>query len=111
MIRERMQRITLGPPTEESTQMGPQVDAVQAAAIGNYLDIGRNEGSVVSGGKTANEFGVNYIQPTLFANILESSKINIEEVFGPVLVSHSFDTEDEVVRLANDTECEFSQPR
>jgi acyl-CoA reductase-like NAD-dependent aldehyde dehydrogenase len=87
--------------------MGPQADATQAGSVSRYLDIGAKNGHALVGGKKATKIGENFIEPTIFTQIPDTSAINMEEVFGPVLVLHEFETEDEVVRRANDTECKF----
>jgi aldehyde dehydrogenase (NAD+) len=95
----------MGSPSREATDLGPQADSTQTAAVAKYLDIGNSEGRALIGGKKATEFGENFIQPTVFTDIPDTSKLNVEEVFGPVLVLHEFETEEEVIRRANDTEC------
>jgi acyl-CoA reductase-like NAD-dependent aldehyde dehydrogenase len=105
-----IKKLVMGPPSEELTDLGPQADSTQAAAVAKYLDIGNTEGQALIGGKKAIEFGENFIQPTVFTNIADTSKINVEEVFGPVLVLHEFETEEEVIRRANDTECKYLFP-
>jgi aldehyde dehydrogenase (NAD+) len=87
--------------------MGPQADEKQAAAVGKYLDIGTEYGRAIVGGKRATEAGVNFIQPTVFTGLSDQSRLNTEEIFGPVMVMHEFDTEEEAVHRANDTECEL----
>jgi aldehyde dehydrogenase (NAD+) len=100
-----MAKIKLGPPANTSTEMGPQADKTQADAVSRYLEIGNKDGHAIVGGKKATEIGPNYIQPTIFADIPDNSQINTEEVFGPVLILHEFESEAEVVRRANATEC------
>lgn len=105
-----IKKLVMGPPSSDSTDLGPQADSTQAAAVAKYLELGNKEGNALVGGKKAIEFGDNYIQPTVFTDISDTSKINIEEVFGPVLILHEFETEEEVIRRANDTECTCSSP-
>ena len=102
-----METLKLGNPLETGTQMGPQADGKQAEAIAKYLDIGLREGVALTGGKKATDKGENFITPTVFTGLSDTSKLNVEEIFGPVLVLHEFDTEEEAVRRANDTECKF----
>lgn len=57
------------------------------------------------GGTTATEHGENFIAPTILTNLPDQSRANVEEIFGPVLVVHEFETEEDAVRRANETEC------
>jgi acyl-CoA reductase-like NAD-dependent aldehyde dehydrogenase len=104
LLVTRFKSLRLGSPTSKETDLGPQADASQAKAVASYLDIGKQDGTVLTGGEKS-QTGSNYIEPTIFAGVPDDSRINVEEVFGPVLVLHEFDTEEEVVARANDTEC------
>jgi aldehyde dehydrogenase (NAD+) len=105
-IKQIMETLQLGDPLKPNTQMGPQADKKQADAVASYLNLGSKEGTAVVGGKRADGVGENFIQPTVFTRLSDQSKLNVEEIFGPVMVMHEFDTEEEAVRRANDTECE-----
>ncbi len=104
LLVSRFESLKLGSPTSTDTDLGPQADATQAKSIASFLEVGKKEGTVLTGGEQS-DVGANYIKPTIFAGIQDDSRINVEEVFGPVLVLHEFDTEEEVVARANDTEC------
>ncbi|KAL7893287.1 aldehyde dehydrogenase domain-containing protein [Trichoderma sp. SZMC 28014] len=93
-----------GPPMQYDIDLGPQADSVQADKISQFLDIGENDGKILVGGKRATDVGTNFIQPTIFTDIQVKSDINMLEVFGPVLVLHEFENEEEVIKRANDTE-------
>lgn len=109
LLRERMGKIRLGLPADAATDMGPQADKAQVDAVSRYLKIGNKEGRAIIGGQKATDVGPNFIQPTIFADVPDTSRINTEEVFGPVLIYHEFDNEKEVIRRANDTECESTK--
>jgi aldehyde dehydrogenase (NAD+) len=96
-----------GDPSDPNTFIGPQADSTQTQNILRYFDIARQDGQVLVGGETANELGKNFIRPTILTHIPESSRANVEEIFGPVLVIHEFESEAEAVERANNTECEF----
>lgn len=72
----------------------------------NYIDIGKKDGELIMGGGRVGEKGY-FIEPTIFVNVPDDSRINKEEVFGPVAIVHTFKTEEEAMRRANDTECTF----
>lgn len=103
LLVARFEALKLGSPTSTDTDLGPQADATQARKIARYLEIGKQDGNVLTGGEKSH-IGANYIEPTVFAGIPDDSRINVEEVFGPVLVLHEFDTEEEAVARANDTD-------
>jgi len=71
----------------------------------SYMDIAKEDGATTAvGGKRMPELGTgNYVTPTLFTDANNSMRIAQEEIFGPVLTSMSFDTEDEAIAMANDT--------
>lgn len=94
-----------GSPSHSSTHLGPQADAVQSSSISRFLEVGKKDGQVLVGGDPAKKIGANFIQPTVFVEVSDKSDINQQEIFGPVLVLHEFEEEDEVIQRANDTEC------
>ena len=100
-----------GDPSQPETSLGPQADSTQAQSILRYFEIAKKDGQVLVGGESASEFGKNFIRPTILIKIPETSRANVEEIFGPVLVVHEFESEEEAVRRANDTDCQFPVPR
>ncbi len=104
-LAERTGKIVLGDPLDEATQMGPLVSAMQMDKVLGYIDIAKREGArlVCGGGRAALNTGF-YVEPTVFADVTDAMTLAREEVFGPVMAVLDFDTEDEVVARANDTE-------
>lgn len=103
-LKARTEAIAMGEPMDEATQMGPLVNAAQMEKVQGYIEAGRNEGArLVTGGARLNEPGY-YIQPTVFADVTDAMTIAREEIFGPVMAVLDFDTEEEVIARANDTE-------
>ena len=104
-LAERAGKIQMGEPLDEATQMGPLVSAVQLDKVLRYIDIAKAEGAtlVCGGGRAAANTGY-FVQPTVFADVTDSMTIAREEVFGPVMAVLDFDTEEEVIARANDTE-------
>ena len=105
-VVERARTIRIGDPLEAETELGPLAMASQLAKVEEYVAIGRAEGGeVVAGGQRA-ETGQDgfFYQPTVFVGTDNDMRVSREEIFGPVASIMPFDTEDEVVRLANDTE-------
>lgn len=99
-----------GDPSQTETSLGPQADSKQAQNILRYFEIAKKDGQVLVGGENAEEIGKNFIRPTILTKIPDTSQANVEEIFGPVLVVHEFDSEEEAVRRANDTDCQFPTP-
>ena len=98
----RTQRIVIGDPLDEGTQMGPLISAAQAEKVLGYIARGVAEGArLVCGGKTAGGW---VVEPTVFADVTDDMVIAREEIFGPVMSVLVFDDEDEVITRANATE-------
>jgi betaine-aldehyde dehydrogenase len=104
----RTERIVLGDPLDEATQMGPLVSERQLERVLGYVDAGRAEGArcLVGGGRAsvpelADGF---FVQPTVFVDVSDEMRIAREEIFGPVMCVLAFDSEEEVVVRANATQ-------
>ncbi|HZQ90858.1 MAG TPA: L-glutamate gamma-semialdehyde dehydrogenase [Terriglobales bacterium] len=101
---ERTRKITLGDPTE-NCPMGPVVSENAMNGILRYMDIGRQEGRLLTGGGRATELGEGYyLQPTIFADIPPRARLECEEVFGPVLAVIKSRNFEHALQIANDTE-------
>lgn len=93
-----------GHPLDPSVTMGPIVDRIQFERVLAYIDAGRREGRLVTGGgRVREETGGFYLQPTVF-EVKPDATIAREEIFGPVLSVIEFEHLDEAVRIANDSE-------
>jgi acyl-CoA reductase-like NAD-dependent aldehyde dehydrogenase len=94
-----------GDPLDVETRMGAVVDEAQLKTVMAYIDAGVAEGArCVTGGRRAREdSGGYYVEPTVFDRVGNGMKIAREEIFGPVLSVVRFRTEEEAVRLANDS--------
>ncbi|HET6477299.1 MAG TPA: aldehyde dehydrogenase family protein [Thermoleophilia bacterium] len=99
----RAMAIKVGDPLDAESEMGPLVSEQQLGTVEKYVGIGREEGATLAtGGHRLSGSGF-YYEPTIFVNVENSMRIAQEEIFGPVLVVIPFDTEEEAIRLANDT--------
>jgi betaine-aldehyde dehydrogenase len=100
-------KVKVGDPADEATEVGTMVSFRQRENVLNYIRIGREEGArlVVGGGVPAEPTlaAGAYIEPTVFDQVTSRMRIAQEEVFGPVVVVIPFDTEEEAIRLANET--------
>lgn len=95
--------LKLGSGFDPAVQIGPMVSARHRDRVMNYIDLGRAEGGQVLAGGQACEGAGFFVRPTVFGEVQPHARIVREEIFGPVVVAASFDTEDEAVALANDT--------
>ena len=106
LVTERAGSIRIGDPLDDSTELGPLAFEDQRDKVAGYVDLGRSEGArVLTGGRpTDGGLGGYFYEPTVLVDVDNSMRVVREEIFGPVAAIMPFDTEDEVVRLANDTE-------
>jgi gamma-glutamyl-gamma-aminobutyraldehyde dehydrogenase len=85
--------------------MGAIVDKVQLERVLGYIEAGRAEAKLLLGGaRVKEETGGFYIEPTIFEIPASGAKVAREEIFGPVLSVITFDTVEEAIRIANDSE-------
>ncbi|WP_282170154.1 betaine-aldehyde dehydrogenase [Ruegeria atlantica] len=103
-LSERLATAKIGDPLDEDVNFGPMVSENQMNIALSYVEKGTAEGArLVFGGKRIEGDGF-YMQPTVFADVTDDMAIAREEIFGPVMSVLDFDTEEEVIARANDTE-------
>src|SRR6266496_1189478 len=103
-MTEKAKRIKLGPPLERETKMGPLVSKEQYDRVSSYLEIGKKEGKLASGGGRPEKFAKGYyVQPTIFYDVNNSARIAREEIFGPVAAVIPFEDEKDALKIANDS--------
>jgi betaine-aldehyde dehydrogenase len=99
--------IVVGDPEDEGTQMGPLVSAAQRETVEGYVARGLDEGAtLLEGGSRPDGDGLAegfYLRPTILDGCTNEMVVAREEIFGPVVSVIEFETEDEAIRLANDT--------
>jgi len=102
----RIENLKVGHPLAPDTEVGPLVHPTHFQKVMSYVDVAREENATVAvGGESIDTLGPgNYFAPTLFTDANNKMRIAREEIFGPVLTSISFDTEEEAVEIANDTQ-------
>ena len=107
-LARRADRIRLGHGTDEATETGALISADHRDRVERYIELGVSEGArLVTGGSRPTEPELQdgfYLRPTVFADCTPDMTIVREEVFGPVVTVERFTTEDEAVRLGNDTD-------
>ncbi|QRE83178.1 aldehyde dehydrogenase [Rhodococcus ruber] len=105
-IKAVMESVKVGDPRDEDTVLGPLAAERQQTRVLDYIEVGKKEGArlVTGGGKPAHLDRGWYVEPTLFADVSNDMRIAQEEIFGPVLVVIPFDSIDEAVAIANDSD-------
>ena len=103
-IAERLKGVVMGDPMDEAVNFGPMVTENQRAIVLGYITKGVAEGArLIAGGHAVDGPGY-FIEPTVFADVTDDMTIAREEIFGPVLSVLDFETEEDVLARANDTE-------
>jgi 5-carboxymethyl-2-hydroxymuconic-semialdehyde dehydrogenase len=105
-LEERVKALRVGHSLDPETEVGPLVHTGHFEKVMSYMDAAREDGATIAvGGERREDLGTgNYVSPTLFTEANNTMRIAREEIFGPVLTAMSFDTEEEAVQLANDTD-------
>lgn len=106
-LGELVQRIRLGDPLDEQTEMGPLVSLAHRKRVRGYVTVGQEEGArLLCGGDVPQDGPLSrgaYLRPAIFVDVRPAMRIMQEEIFGPVICAMPFDTEEEAVAIANDS--------
>ena len=101
-------KLVVGNPLEDSTKVGAIVSKPHFDKILGFIDLAKKEGAaILTGGKAVTVNGLEngwYIAPTILEGLSKDSACNMEEIFGPVVTLTPFESEAEVLALANSTE-------
>ena len=92
----------MGDPSDTKTMLGPLADAKQLERVLGFIETGKKEAKLLVGGERKGDKGA-FVTPTIFLNPGKDATIYKEEIFGPVLSVMTFETEEEAIKLANDT--------
>jgi 1-pyrroline-5-carboxylate dehydrogenase len=104
MLKGRVEKFTIGDPAE-NYNMGAVINEGSMKTILEYIEAGKRDGRLLTGGARATNAGEGYfLQPTVFADIPAKSKLEQEEIFGPVLVVVKAKNFEHALEIANDTE-------
>lgn len=104
LAKEKAEAIVVG--SGENAFMGPMVSADQQNRVLNHIKLGMEEGAFLLTGGLDKPKGLNkgfYVQPTIFTNVKNNMAIAQEEIFGPVICIIEYETQEEAIQLANDT--------
>ncbi len=103
-LKVAVQKLKVGDGTETGVTTGPLINAAAIDKIEEHIDDAVKKGAkIVLGGKR-HKLGGNFFEPTILTGVTQAMKVAKEETFGPVAPLFRFKTEDEAIRLANDTE-------
>ncbi len=105
-IREAMRAFTVGYPADAKTAVGPMVSQNQYERVQSYIRKGIEEGAEVLAGGEGHPEGLDagyFVKPTVFVNVNNDMTIAREEIFGPVLCVIAYDSEEDAIRIANDS--------
>ena len=105
-IRDGMQNIIAGDPADPKIAVGPMVSQKQYDRVQAYIRKGIEQGAEVLVGGEGHPEGLEagfFVKPTVFVNVTNDMAIAQEEIFGPVLSVIAYDSEDEAIRVANDS--------
>ncbi|HJX00484.1 MAG TPA: aldehyde dehydrogenase family protein [Terriglobales bacterium] len=105
LCAKKAAQLRLGDGREPATDMGPLIHERQLQVVEQHVEDARSRGArILTGGKRMPSLGPNFYSPTVLADVTHEMLIMREETFGPVLPIMAFDSDDEAVRLANDSE-------
>ena len=100
-LTDAFEKVEVGDPLDEDTEMGPLVTAAHCARVMSYIELGRSEGATLATGGDGDGC---FVLPALFVDAKPDMRIVREEIFGPVAAVMPFDEEADAVRLANDSD-------
>ena len=104
-FREKAAAIKQGDPRDEATDIGPQIHQVHFDRVKGFVDRAKGEGAnIVWGGEPNENLGGLYFKPTLVLDPTPGSELVTKEIFGPVLAMQTFQTDEQAIQMANDTE-------
>ncbi|MBY0420932.1 MAG: aldehyde dehydrogenase family protein, partial [Parvularculaceae bacterium] len=104
MLAAEVRRLKLGDGLEAGVAQGPLIDQAAVAKVEEHIaDAVAKGASVLAGGKRSN-LGLSFFEPTVLTGVTPSMLVAREETFGPLAPLFRFETEDEAIAMANDTE-------
>ncbi|MCX8071108.1 MAG: aldehyde dehydrogenase [Candidatus Binatia bacterium] len=105
-LAQAFQAVPVGDPLDPATVVGPLVSACQRDRVEGYIRVGKEEGAqiVCGGGRPKGLSQGWYVEPTVFAQVNNRMRIAQEEIFGPVVAVIPYETEEEAIRIANDSD-------
>jgi betaine-aldehyde dehydrogenase len=103
-IVDAYEKVRVGNPLDESTEMGPLVTDAHRSRVMKYIEEGKREGATLATGGSAPTGHGSFLKPAVFLDARPEMKISREEIFGPVVTVMPFEREEDAVRIANDSQ-------
>jgi aldehyde dehydrogenase (NAD+) len=105
-LATHISELRVGNPLDEPTDIGPMVSEQHMGRVLSYIESGKSEGArlVFGGGRVSTAQSGWYLQPTLFSEVVSHMRIAQEEIFGPVIGIMKYETEEDAIRIANESE-------
>jgi len=103
-LADAVARLKVGNGLEEGVQQGPLIDQAAVAKVREHIQDAVEKGARVVVGGSSHELGGTFFQPTILADVTTDMRVTREETFGPLAPLFRFDTEEEAIAMANDTE-------
>jgi succinate-semialdehyde dehydrogenase/glutarate-semialdehyde dehydrogenase len=103
-LADASKKLRVGPGLEGETDQGPLIDMAGVEKVEEHIEDAVEKGAAILTGGKRHELGGSFFEPTVLANVDTKMKVAREETFGPVSALFRFETEDEAIQLANDTE-------
>lgn len=98
-------QLKIGNALEADTQIGPMASEAHRQRVLNYIELGRSEGKITTGGGRPGSLKQGwFVEPTVFADVSNEARIAKEEIFGPVVAIIPYDNDADAVRIANSSE-------
>ncbi|AMV46899.1 MULTISPECIES: aldehyde dehydrogenase family protein [Burkholderiaceae] len=104
MVATGARKIKVGQPLDDSTEVGPINNRRQYEHVMSMIDKGVAAGATLASGSQERSNAGYFVSPTVLSNVTNDMAVAREEIFGPVVAAIPFDTEDEAIAIANDTE-------
>jgi succinate-semialdehyde dehydrogenase/glutarate-semialdehyde dehydrogenase len=101
---EAASKLEMGDGTQDGTTIGPLITKQAANDVMSFIDDALSKGATAVLGGKPSELGGNFVEPTILTNVTDEMRVFREEIFGPVAPLFKFNTEEEAIRMANDTE-------
>lgn len=102
-VKEKTENLTMGMPQDKDAYMGPVSSKRSIDKIMEYIEIGKSEGKLVTGGERITDKNGYFVKPTIFSDIQPDARLAQEEIFGPVLSFIRAKDFDDAIKIANNT--------
>ena len=97
-------KLKIGDGTQDGTNIGPLITEQAANDVMSFIEDALSKGATAVLGGKPSELGGNFVEPTILTNVTDDMRVFREEIFGPVAPLFKFKTEEQAIRMANDTE-------